>query len=107
MTYRVTYTRHDGEVKRDVEAHNPITALNAFHREMQKKLGYAPDGYKITGLAIVHPVNDRSDYPVVESVFDLAPTRNPDLLALAASPVTSVTEAMGFLEEVKGGKLAE
>lgn len=83
----VVYCSVNGEDKKvRISAHNPVMALNWFHREMQDKREIKYTDYKITKLvhryaakATITPEWMLDDAHCIESDFDLPNTPNPDI----------------------------
>jgi hypothetical protein len=122
--YRVRYTRKSDTgaaipCTQDIYGVSAISALNHFHREMQlsrevgedrktiirPKLG--PKDYIITKISHIFNSDPTGKQrgEVIESDFDLpGSARNPDLTFKQPS---FETEAMGFMTELRDGRLAK
>lgn len=87
LKYQVEFTTDKGAATYQIDAYDPIAALNQFHQGMQKFCGYRPDGYKIEKLRLIYFEIDtkRQGMPPdftrpILSEIDLPRTANPDLL---------------------------
>lgn len=85
-----------GEARKDIEAPNPISAINQFHRFVQKVKEMADDRRTVLRPALKHDQyvirsvhqfyhdaalqRNPSEQPVIESVLDYPRSPNPDLL---------------------------
>jgi hypothetical protein len=80
-TFRVRYLIGTIPAAWDTRCVSPITALNHFHRHVQKELLKLPEEYTLTGLFEVYNLDasglQRGSF--IESEFDLPKTTNPDL----------------------------
>lgn len=122
--YRIRYSRKNLTGSAipctcDVMGVSAISALNAFHREMQltKELGddkrnvlrpkLAPDEYSITSIALLYNSDNsgRARGEWIESAFDLpANARNPDV---RPKPDNKEEAFMPFMAGCESGRLAE
>lgn len=105
-TYRVRYSLTDADKKErihDIHCGSPISALNAFHRTMQKDNGLRPDAYEIKTVALYYnddPWGRTALGKMVESVFDLPKCPNPDVLKHDTTKKHE-TATMPFYDEVE------
>lgn len=106
-TYRIRYSDKLGDYVEDHMAASPISALDWFHRQMQRKDGKAPTDYKLHSLMLIYGAGTKGGSPIVESSFDLPKSGNPDVRIPIEEPTSLETKGMDFLETTIGGKLSD
>lgn len=104
--YRIRYSDKHGDYVVDHMAASPISAIDWFHKHMQRTADRSPLDYKVTSMSLTYGESITGGGPQVESSFDLPKSPNPDV-RIVKEPVNHETAAMDFLETTTGGKLAE
>lgn len=89
-----------------IDAPNPVSALNQFHRLMQLKSGIRSKDYKLKKLALFYNSDAwgrGSDY--IESEIDLPASANPDLLKIEDNK-QELQEEAPFISQLDQGRLS-
>lgn len=106
--FKVRYIKGDRETYIYIDAANPVSALNSFHKTLQLKQGVRADEYRITGMALRYTRNPYGliDDGFMESEFDLPKSANPDLLKKEVHHTPHNQSEAPFMAELDKGRMS-